>query len=204
MDGEGLFRRWGSAAQISRSEEFRVMSTARFQPSSSRVRKSPAGGPPMLTTRTSSPARAARVCSTAAAGPATVDRSTAIAVSPTEAACSVSRWLGRAASATRAPSAASVVAHPAPSPLLAQPTRARLPLRWRSMVSHVLSWGGFPANRSPARLLWGRGSAPCVSGDLDGCRSRCGRSSRRSGSSRCSGPRETRRCPSRRPACRSG
>ena len=103
--------------------------------------KGPGGGPPTLATSTSTPPHASRARATARAQSSAFARSAGIAstsapvLRSTSAAASLRAASPRAHMATRAPSAASPIAHALPIPLLAAATNATLPLSPRSMLS---------------------------------------------------------------------
>jgi len=117
-----------------------LASSALIQASRSQSRKLPGGGPPALVTTMSKSRPGPSACEKTASRPASVVMSaaTAKALTPywllSRAAASSSACAPRATITTWTPSAASAVAQPRPSPLLAPPTNAHLPFKPKSIA----------------------------------------------------------------------
>src|SRR5579883_36633 len=132
-------RRWIMPSTVRRMSSMGVSmlaSSALIQMSRSHSRKSPGGGPPALLTRMSGLGQA----SSASRLPSSVVMSAASAVTLTpvlrriSSAVASRAGLPRARITRLAPSAASAMAQPLPSPLLAAQTKAVLPLMPKSMA----------------------------------------------------------------------
>src|SRR5579862_3406334 len=141
-----LSRRAGSARRVNRMVDISVSSQAARQSSSSNWSKLPAGGPPVLLTRTSTPPNRSRVAATSrarASGSVDSPVTASPRALPGSASTSPTAWSSRlplrANIATLQPSAASAMAAARPMPDDAPLTIAVHPSRPRSMVSEVLA-----------------------------------------------------------------
>src|SRR6478672_10243854 len=137
-----------------------------YSSTSSNAAKSPAGGPPALGTRMSTPPSADRAASTKPVAPATVPTS---ATSPTAsppmcAAAASTVSASRPQIATRTPSAASACAAAKPSPFDAAATAARLPAIPRSIEAGV-SRSGALVDGAVAGAEGRDGGSPRAQGD---------------------------------------